>query len=214
MSDFDVARKRMVEEQLVRRGIEDEKVLEAFMSVKRHLFVPGPFDVASYSDRPLPIGRGQTISQPYMVALMTECLRLDGTERVLEIGTGSGYQAAILASICKEVFTVERDEELLKKAEKTLLKEGFSNIEFTVRDGTRGWEEEAPFDGIIVTAASPGIPESLKSQLSEGGRLVIPVGSRYSQMLVTVTKRGGSFTQEDVCGCIFVPLVGEEGWEE
>lgn len=214
MLDPDLARKHMVEEQIKKRGIEDEKVLEAFISVKRHLFVPGPFDEAAYSDRPLPIGRGQTISQPYMVALMTECLRLEGTERVLEVGTGSGYQAAILASIAKEVYTVERDEKLLEGAKKILLKEGFTNIEFDARDGTKGWEEKAPFDGIIVTAASPGIPESLKEQLAEGGRLVIPVGSRYSQMLITVTKKGRDFETEDVCGCIFVPLVGEEGWRE
>jgi protein-L-isoaspartate(D-aspartate) O-methyltransferase len=210
--DYDIQRKKMVDEQLIPRGINDPRVLEAFMSVPRHVFVPGPFDVSFYADRPLPIGEGQTISQPYMVALMTECLRLEGDEKVLEIGTGSGYQAAILAKLCVHVCTIEREKRLLDRAQKILQEEGYDNIEFKCGDGTVGWEEEGPYDGIIVTAGAPHIPEALKQQLAEGGRLVIPVGGQYGQMLVVVTRRDKDFTQDSVCGCIFVPLIGEDGW--
>jgi protein-L-isoaspartate(D-aspartate) O-methyltransferase len=210
--DYDIQRKRMVDEQLVPRGISDPRVLEAFRSVPRHVFVPGPFDVSSYADRPLPIGEGQTISQPYMVALMTECLRLKSGEKVLEVGTGSGYQAAILAELCERVYTIEREERLLERARKILQEEGYDNIEFKCGDGTVGWEETAPYDGIIVTAGAPYVPEALKEQLAEGGRLVIPVGGQYGQMLVVLTRRGEDFTQDSVCGCIFVPLIGEDGW--
>ena len=210
--DYDIQRKRMVDEQLVPRGISDPRVLEAFGSVPRHVFVPGPFDVSSYADRPLPIGEGQTISQPYMVALMTECLRLKGGEKVLEVGTGSGYQAAILAELCGRVYTIEREKRLLERARTILRQEGYDNIEFKCGDGTVGWKEAAPYDGIIVTAGAPYVPEALKDQLAEGGRLVIPVGGQYGQMLVVLTRRGRDFTQDSVCGCIFVPLIGEDGW--
>ena len=205
-------RNRMVEDQLARRGIGDGKVLEVFRKVPRHHFVPATFREASYADHPLPIGRGQTISQPYIVALMTESLRLKGAEKVLEIGTGSGYQAAILAELCEEIYTIEREEPLLEEAKKVLSQEGYKNIKFICGDGTKGLKEEAPFDGIIVTAAAPFVPEALKDQLADGGRIVIPVGSIYSQVLVAVEKNGESFTREDICGCVFVPLIGEDGW--
>lgn len=204
----------MVEFQLEARGISDRRVLEAFLKVPRHRFVAPDLDPASYSDHPLPIGRGQTISQPYMVALMTECLHLEGKERVLEIGTGSGYQAAILAELAKEVYTVERDEVLLERAKEVLALEEYKNIKFASGDGTKGWEEEAPFDGIMVTAAAPHVPESLKEQLAEGGRLVIPVGSRFGQTLVSIEKEGERFLEKNICGCVFVPLVGEDGWSD
>ncbi len=207
-------RKRMVEAQLVPRGISDPRVVRAFLDVPRHHFVPAPYAASSYADNPLPIGAGQTISQPYMVAIMTERLRLKGDEKVLEIGTGSGYQAAILAEMCVQVCTVERERSLLDRAKKTLEKEGYKNIAYKCGDGTKGWEEEAPFDGIIVTAAAPHVPEPLKEQLADGGRLVIPVGPRFSQMLMVITRHGMEFAQENICGCVFVPLVGEHGWTD
>ncbi len=212
--DYAEQRKRMVDAQLIPRGISDPKVLEAFLSVPRHHFVPDSFSEASYADHPLPIGSGQTISQPYIVALMTECLRLKGEEKVLEVGTGSGYQAAILAKLCRKVCTVERDPNLLESAKKILEKEGHENIIYKCGDGTKGWEDEAPFDGIIVTAAAPDVPEPLKQQLAEGGRLIIPVGSMYSQMLISVEKKDNDYICENICGCVFVPLVGEYGWRE
>lgn len=212
--NYEEQRTRMVEMQLASRGIADPRVLKSFTKVPRHKFVTASLSEGSYQDHPLPIGCGQTISQPYMVALMTECLRLKGGERVLEIGTGSGYQAAILAELCEEVYTLERDELLLKRARDVLDSEGYKNIKFDKRDGTKGWIEEAPFDAIIVTAASPKVPESLLRQLKEGGRLVIPVGSRYSQMLQVIEKRGSDFLEKNICGCVFVPLIGEEGWSK
>lgn len=202
----------MVETQLVARGIEDHRVLEAFLTVPRHSFVPPALRDAAYADHPLPIGSGQTISQPYMVALMTECLRPKYTDRVLEIGTGSGYQAAILSFLCKEVFTVERDFDLLGAAKAALRDAGCANVKFKHGDGTNGWVEEAPFDRIIVTAGSPAVPEPLRSQLAEGGRLVIPVGDLYRQKLLVVQKINGEYHQDDMGGCVFVPLVGEHGW--
>ena len=212
--NYEEQRTRMVEMQLASRGIADPRVLKSFTKVPRHKFVTASLSEDSYQDHPLPIGCGQTISQPYMVALMTECLRLKGRERVLEIGTGSGYQAAILAEICEEVYTLERDELLLKKAREVLDSEGYKNIKFAHGDGTKGWEEESPFDAIIVTAAAPNVPESLKRQLIDGGRLVIPVGARYGQMLQVIERRGDEFLEKNICGCVFVPLVGEEGWKE
>lgn len=204
----------MVDRQLIPRGISDARVLDAFRKVPRHHFVPVPYNIGSYADHPLPIGAGQTISQPYIVALMTEALRLKGGERVLEIGTGSGYQAAILAELCGKVYTIEREESLLEGSRKVLAKEGYKNIFFKCGDGTGGWEEEAPFDGIIVTAAAPDAPKPLLQQLAEGGWLVIPVGTLYSQMLVSIEKKGKEYTQENLCGCIFVPLIGKYGWHE
>ncbi len=204
----------MVETQLMPRGINDDRVLDAFLRVPRHSFVPKALAEASYADHPLPIGAGQTISQPYMVALMTECLALEGGEKVLEIGTGSGYQAAILSVLCREVCTVEKETILQERARQVLAEEGYSNIKFKQGDGTRGWEEEAPFDGIIVTAGAPAVPEALKAQLAEGGRLVIPVGDLFSQMLLLIEKKGDAYLEENVCPCVFVPLIGEFGWKK
>jgi len=204
----------MVEKQLCPRDIFDRRLLEAMGRVPRHLFVPPHQQASAYEDRPLPIGDGQTISQPYMVAVMTQLLALRGEERVLEIGTGSGYQTAILAELTRAVFTVERIPTLIQKAQKILQSLGYTNIFFRTGDGTKGWLERAPFDGIMITAGAPRIPETFKLQLADGGRLVIPVGPRYSQMLVKVTRKGGQFLEEDVTGCVFVPLVGDFGWEE
>jgi len=202
----------MIDEQLTPRGISDPLVIAAFENVPRHAFVADEFLEISYSDHPLPIGDNQTISQPYMVALMTECLALKGGEKVLEIGAGSGYQAAILSRIAKDVFSVERIPELADRADRTLKSLGYSNCLVTAGDGTVGWPEHAPYDGIIVTAGAPDIPKSLVSQLGPGGRLVIPVGSGYSQVLTVVEKCGDSIKTRDICGCVFVPLIGEEGW--
>lgn len=214
MTPFSEIRNRMVETQLIARDITDERVLEVFRKVPRHLFVKESFQNEAYGDFPVPIGEGQTISQPYMVALMTQCLELKGGERVLEVGTGSGYQSAILAELAKEVYTVERYEGLAKIAEDSLYHLGYTNIKIKVGDGTEGWEEFAPYDGIVVTAGAPDIPKPLKNQLAEGGRLVIPVGSSYSQILTVVKKENGKFTEKQVCGCVFVPLIGRYGWPE
>ncbi len=214
MRDFEKERMAMVEEQLRRRGIRDNRVLEAMSKVPRHIFVPEAHKGASYEDRPLPIGEGQTISQPYMVAIMTQSLELGGEERVLEIGTGSGYQTAILAELAKEVCTIERIPQLLERAQSTLQSLGYINIFFRIGDGTKGWPEKAPFDGIIVTAGAPEIPQTLLAQLADGGRLVIPVGPRYTQTLYKVTRRGKNYKEEDITGCVFVPLLGEYGWKE
>ena len=214
VQDFIKERLAMVEEQLRRRGIRDERVLSAMAKVPRHLFVPSASQSESYEDRPLPIGDGQTISQPYMVALMTQSLDLGGEEKILEIGTGSGYQSAILAELARMVFTMERLFPLIQKSEMRLRNLGYENIHCRLGDGSQGWPEKAPFDGIIVTAGAPEVPEVLKSQLSEGGRLVIPVGSRYSQTLLKITKKRNRFEEEDITGCVFVPLVGKSGWRE
>ncbi len=214
MRDFAKERLAMVEEQLKRRGIRDGRVLEAMSKVPRHTFVPEAHRGAAYEDRPLPIGEGQTISQPYMVAVMTQSLELKGEERVLEIGTGSGYQTAILAELAKEVCTIERIPALLERAQSTLQSLGYENIFFKIGDGTKGWPEKAPFDGIIVTAGAPEIPQTLLAQLADGGRLVIPVGPRYTQTLYKVMRRGKNYQEEDITGCVFVPLLGEYGWKE
>ena len=204
----------MVSTALIPRGISDRRVLNAFRKVPRSVFVPKDLFEQAYADCPLSIGEGQTISQPYMAALMTECLRLSGTEKVLEIGTGSGYQTAILAELAKEVYSVERFETLAERAGHTLKKLGYTNCRIKTGDGTLGWEEFAPFDAIIVTAAAPEIPASLFDQLAEGGRLVIPVGDSFSQVLRVVEKRNARACQVDVCGCVFVPLLGKEGWRK
>jgi protein-L-isoaspartate(D-aspartate) O-methyltransferase len=212
--DYDILRKRMVQEQLVPRGIKDQRVLDAFYKVERHKFIPGELKTSAYGDFPIPIGEGQTISQPYIVALMTECLGLTGQEKVLEIGTGSGYQAAILAQLAKEVCSIERFENLGKSAE-TLFKElGYANVKIKVSDGTLGWEEEAPFDRIIITAASPRIPLPLTEQLKEGGKLVLPLGESFSQILTLVEKKQGKIASQQICGCVFVPLVGKYGYRD
>jgi len=204
----------MVEDQLRRRGIHDQRVLEAMAKIPRHSFVSPEYQAAAYEDRPLPIGEGQTISQPYMVAVMTQSLELTGGERVLEIGTGSGYQTATLAELAKTIFTVERIQVLIQRAQKVLQNLGYENIFFLHGDGTKGWPENSPFAGIIVTAGAPEVPQMLTSQLADGGRLVIPVGPRYTQTLYKVTRKGNRFMEEDITGCVFVPLLGDFGWKE
>lgn len=212
MKSFSEIRNQMVETQLASRDIRDQRVLDVFRKVPRHLFVRESLRSSAYGDFPLPIGCGQTISQPYMVALMTQYLELKGDEKVLEIGTGSGYQTAILAELAKEVYSIERYEELAVNAQNVLDQLGYTNIHIKTGDGTLGWEEFSPYDGIIVTAGAPDIPKTLKEQLSDGGRLVIPVGGTFSQVLTVVKKTGDKYTQTEICGCIFVPLVGKYGW--
>ncbi len=212
--DFDALRDAMVRTQLVQRGIRDERVLAAMRKVPRHLFVPEAIRQRAYDDMALSIGEGQTISQPYMVAIMTELLELTGSERVLEIGTGSGYQAAILAELSREVYTVERIAALGARAERQLQALGYSTVQVRIGDGTSGWPEKSPFDRIIITAGAPKIPEPLLEQLGEGGILLSPVGDRYSQQLVRVIKREGSTRQEFHTLCVFVPLIGRHGWKD
>ncbi len=211
--NFDEQRKTLVE-SIKRKGIKDPKVINALLKVSRHLFVPKEYLHESYHDHPLPIGEGQTISQPYIVALMTEALELNEDSKVLEIGTGSGYQAAILAEIAKEVYTVERIPSLFKRAQKILADLGYDNIYFKLGDGTKGWEEHAPYDAIIVTAGAPEIPQCLVEQLTVGGRMVIPVGGEFSQRLLKIRKldEKGKIKVEDLGGCVFVKLKGEYGW--
>jgi protein-L-isoaspartate(D-aspartate) O-methyltransferase len=213
MIDFPKARLKMVEEQIISRGIEDPRVIAAMKKVPRHLFVEEALQSQAYSDHPLPIGEKQTISQPYMVALMTEALQLNGREKVLEIGAGSGYQAAILAELAAKVFSIERIRSLAIKARKLLYELGYFNVEIRVSDGTYGWLEESPFDGIIITAGSPDIPQPLIDQLAMGGRLVIPVGDAYVQDLIRVTQTEEGIRREDLGGCRFVKLIGKYGWE-
>ncbi len=204
----------MVEEQLIRRGIVDERVLEAMRRVPRHLFVPEDLRHLAYRDSPLPIGEGQTISQPYIVALMTQALELKGSEKVLEIGTGSGYQAAILSLLAREVYTVERIPSLAERAERTLARLGYKNVRVKVGNGSLGWPEHAPYEGIIVTAATEQVPPPLREQLADGGRLVAPVGGRWSQTLIRLRRRGDQFIREHLTSVVFVPLVGKYGWRE
>ncbi len=213
--DYERLRRMMVEHQIRARGIRDPLVLEAFLRVPRHEFVPENLRSMAYDDTPLPIGRGQTISQPFMVALMTEALGIRGGEKVLEVGTGSGYQAAILAEMGCDVHTVEREPELAREAMKRLARLGYRGVKVHVGDGTLGLPEEAPFQAILVTAGGPRVPESLKEQLDpQGGVLVIPVGERGFQELLRVTRRGNRFSTENLGGCRFVPLIGEEGWRD
>lgn len=207
-------RLRMVELQIEKRGVKDSRVLEAMKKVPRHLFVGEQLRNQAYEDHPLPIGEGQTISQPYIVALMTEALRLKGHEKVLEIGTGSGYQTAILAELCKEVFTIERIASLAYNARKTLERLGYKNVKYRIGDGTLGWPEEAPFDGIMVTAAAPKIPQPLIDQLAMGARLVIPVGDRISQDLLLVERVPEGIRKTSLGGVRFVDLIGKWGWRE
>jgi len=214
MTDFQVFRDRMVEEQLIARGINGKKVLDAFRRVERHEFVPVSMRDAAYADHPLPIGEGQTISQPYIAALMTQSLDLKGDEKILEIGAGSGYQAAILSGLAKEVYSVERISALAERAEANLKKTGCGNVKVVVGDGTSGLPEKAPYDGIIVTAAAPEIPEDYIRQLKTGGRLVIPVGGMFGQVMTVVKKTEKGVFNEELCGCVFVPLVGKKGWKE
>lgn len=204
--EFIRERKNMVETQIKARGIRDKKVLEVMNKVKRHLFVPPALKNLAYQDHPLPIGEGQTISQPYIVALMTELLSLKGDERVLEIGTGSGYQAAILAEIAREVYTIEILPSLVQRAERLLNELGYNNIKVKCGDGYLGWPEYAPFDAIIVTCAPPHIPQNLIDQLADGGRLVIPVGDNLQELKVLV-KKEGKIKKKDIIPVRFVPMI-------
>jgi protein-L-isoaspartate(D-aspartate) O-methyltransferase len=206
--DYKVMREKMVETQIKGRGVKDPHVLSALLKVERHRFVPEEYLNSAYFDQPLPIGEGQTISQPYIVALMTELLELKENEKVLEIGTGSGYQAAILAELAKEVYTIEIIESLASMAENRLLELGYQNIRVKTGDGYLGWPEAAPFDAIIITAAPDHIPKPLIEQLKEGGRMVVPVGS-YTQELKKIVKRSGKIETTDIISVIFVPMTGE-----
>ncbi|NTW59612.1 MAG: protein-L-isoaspartate(D-aspartate) O-methyltransferase [Nitrospirae bacterium] len=212
--DFEKERSRMVEEQIAFRGVTDPRVLAVMGKVPRHEFMPEALRAQAYGDHAMPIGEGQTISQPYIVALMTELLELKGDERVLEIGTGSGYQAAVLAELCQKVFTIERVKTLADKARATLDRLGYKNVVMKVYDGTYGWKEMSPFDAIIVTAAAPDVPDTLVEQLKDGGRLVIPVGERYSQLLLKIIKSPSGTVTKTSIPCIFVPLIGAKGWRE
>ncbi len=203
-------RESMVRWQLEARGIKDQRVLAAFRKVPRHEFVSKTFEGDAYADHPLPIGEGQTISQPYMVAIMTELLRLTGTEKVLEIGTGSGYQAAILSLLAKEVYSIEIVEPLAKSAEEQLKRLGYNNVFVLAGDGYQGWPEYAPFDRIIITCAPPYLPEPLQVQLTEGGKIVVPLGEEGQLQVLTVfEKKEGKIIKKEEGGCFFVPMTGE-----
>ena len=211
---YERQREEMVRHQIEARGIKDPLVLTAFRTVPRHLFVSEALRDQAYGDYPLPIGEQQTISQPYIVAEMTEALELHKDDRVLEIGTGSGYQAAILAEIVYRVYTIERIRSLYIQARKLLDKLRYHNIVMRCSDGTTGWKDESPFDAIIVTAGAPDIPEKLLHQLAEGGRMVVPVGNQHSQDLIKVVKDIKGIHKSNLGGCRFVKLIGEQGWKE
>ncbi len=206
-------REWMVKNTIAARGVRDQRVLKAMVELPRHLFGMQENCEDAYADRPLPIGCGQTISQPYIVALMTELLHLSGDEKVLEVGTGSGYQAALLGLLVKEVHTIEQHAELSRNAQKVIRNLDFDNIHFHIGDGSLGLPAEAPFEGIMVTAGAPLVPKPLLDQLSDGGRLVIPVGSRFSQDLQLWWRDGVEFNSESICGVMFVPLRGQHGWD-
>lgn len=203
----------MTESQIIARGIKDNRIISVFPKVPRHLFVRTEDISHAYKDHPLPIGFGQTISQPYMVAYMLENLMLQGREKVLEIGTGSGYQTALLAELVVHVYTIERIPELLKSAQERLDKMGYRNIHYKVSDGTIGWLDNAPFDRIIVSAGAPEMPQALVGQLSENGILLVPVGNAYQQDLIRVCKNKDKTTTENLGACVFVKLVGQQGWD-
>jgi len=211
-SEFAVQRERMVEHQLRRRGIHDERILDAMLRVPRHKFVPPQFWHEAYDDHPLPIAEEQTISQPFIIAVSLQALALTGTESVLEVGTGSGYQTALLALLARQVYSIERHAVLANTAEGVLRDLQLNNVKITVGDGSRGWPEFAPYDGILVSAAAPTLPRSLIDQLADGGRMVIPVGSPEVQQLELLRKAVGSTTSEVIEGCRFVPLIGAEGF--
>jgi len=215
---YNASKENMIKYQLINRGITDENVLKAFWKVPRHKFVPKEIEHLAYSDSPLSIGEGQTISQPYIVALMMQMLELQESDSVLEIGTGSGYQTALLAEIVSQVFTVERINSLIVNAEKLLNEIGYENINYKFGDGTLGWlggkPEQDKFDKIIVAAAAPDIPGSLTSQLAINGKLIIPTGNRTFQQLVVITRTEDGYVHTNEGGCTFVPLIGDQGWKE
>ncbi|OGP53832.1 MAG: protein-L-isoaspartate O-methyltransferase [Deltaproteobacteria bacterium RBG_13_52_11] len=207
---YQAACQRMVKEDIQRRGIDDKRVLQAMLKVKRHLFVPENYRHMAYADRPLPIGEGQTISQPYIVALMTYHLHLKPEDKVLEIGTGSGYQAAVLAELAKDVYSIEIIEQLSRTAQERLRELGYTNVWVKCGDGFYGWTEHAPYDAVIITCATPTIPEHLVEQLGEGGRMVLPLGSEpFHQSLTLITKRGGKIEKQLITDVVFVPMTGE-----
>lgn len=212
-NEYTLARERMVRDQIVPRRISDERVLSAMRTVPRHRFVPPDLRHLAYTDAPLPIGHRQTISQPYIVALMTSLLELKEDDKVFEVGTGSGYQAAILAHIANQVFTIERIGEIADKTRELFQELGLKNIHVVDGDGSLGLEEEAPFDAIIVTAAAPKVPEPLKEQLADGGRMVLPVGGRKGQILELWKRKGRKLEKDRLAPVAFVPLVGDQGWE-
>ncbi len=214
LNDYANKRIKMIESQIIPRGIKDIRVINAMKKVPRHLFLDEALWPQAYEDYPSPIGEKQTISQPYIVALMTELLELKGNEKILEIGTGSGYQTAILAETAEQVYSIERLPSLAKRARKILDELKYTNIVITIADGTLGWREYSPFDGVIVTAAAPIAPKKLLGQLKPGSRLVIPVGEEYVQDLIVYTRQeGDSFSKENYGGCRFVKLIGEQGWK-
>ncbi|MFP4605218.1 MAG: protein-L-isoaspartate(D-aspartate) O-methyltransferase [Bacteroidales bacterium] len=208
---YDREKQQMVKQQIVDRGIKDPKVIAAMKDVDRHVYVPKNYRDMAYSDRPLPIGDGQTISQPYIVALMTESLELEEGDKVLEIGTGSGYQAAVLSHITSEIYSIEIIEELAEEAKENLQKQGYDSIKLKIGDGYKGWEEYAPFDAIIVTCAPSDIPEPLKEQLAEGGRMVIPIGDKFIQELVLFEKKNGELEKQEISSVRFVPMLDGSG---
>ncbi len=203
----------MVDEQLVARGITDTRVIRAMRTIPRHLFVPEKYQGHAYRDRPLPIGCEQTISQPYMVAVMTQSLALNPGDHVLEIGTGSGYQSAVLSQLADRVVSVERHSVLTNFARKNLDATGVTNVELITGDGSRGFPDAGPYDAIIVTAGAPNVPRALKAQLAEGGRLVCPTGSRDQQALQLIERHGEKLHTKNAVPCVFVPLIGVQGWE-
>jgi protein-L-isoaspartate(D-aspartate) O-methyltransferase len=212
LDEFAAARRAMVEKQISKRGVASQRVLDAMLSVPRHEFVPDQFRADAYADKPLPIGEGQTISQPFMVGAMTEALELTGSERVLEIGTGSGYQSAVLSLLAREVISIESHTSLALAAQERLGRLGYANVHIHNGDGSLGFPDAAPYDAILITAAAPEIPPLLVSQLSEGGRLVIPVGSQDNQELLQARKNGGTLNSRVLFDCRFVPLLGRYGW--
>jgi protein-L-isoaspartate(D-aspartate) O-methyltransferase len=214
MADWERYRERMVKEQIEGRGIHDARVLHAMLKIPRHRFVSEKYQQQAYDDTPLPIECGQTISQPYMVGFMTEKLALNGTEKVLEIGTGSGYQTVLLAELARVVYTIERHETLYLYSQQLFTRIGIQNINSYLGDGTQGLASYQPYDRIIVTAGAPVVPPELIDQLAEGGIIVIPVGSETHQELVVGTKSGQELKQKKACGCVFVPLIGESGWNK
>lgn len=209
--DFDDQREKMVQNQIIQRGVDDSRVLKAMREVERHKFVPEAYRKLAYADRPLPIGQGQTISQPYIVALMTAELDPGENDIILEIGAGSGYQAAVLAKLCKEVYTIEIEPELGARAQSLLNELGYDNIHVRIGDGYQGWPEHAPFDAIIVTASPSHIPQPLINQLKEGGKMIIPVGEGHTQELILLEKKGKIMRQKNLIPVRFVPFKNQEG---